>query len=196
MATDVGASKMPLRGRVLPAWAWIGWRWVWRSPAAAIVPLLQPFFFLYFLRLIAPASYFPLQVAGAMLFSTQNIGSWCLSDSAVFRIELRLQDIFVASPHDKLHYLFGVAFSNLIPAIPALIALGLILATSRSSGSCRRSTIRSRSFRRCGGSWRNSSRPRTRRCSCRGRSGSSRRARPISSLTPRCSCSQPRSGLP
>ncbi len=129
MATDVGSPRLPQRGRVLPAWAWIGWRWVWRSPAAAIVPLLQPFFFLYFLRLIAPASYFPLQVAGAMLFSTQNIGSWCLSDSAVFRIELRLQDIFVASPHDKLHYLFGVAFSNLIPAAPALIALGLILAT-------------------------------------------------------------------
>jgi len=128
MATGVGRGEQPQTGRVLPAWAWIGWRWVWRSPAAAIVPLLQPFFFLYFLRLIAPESYFPLQVAGAMLFSTQNIGSWCLSDSAVFRIELRLQDIFVASPHDKLHYLFGVAFSNLIPAAPALIALGAILA--------------------------------------------------------------------
>ena len=128
MATDVARREQPHRGRVLPAWAWIGWRWVWRSPAAAIVPLLQPFFFLYFLHLIAPESYFPLQVAGAMLFSTQNIGSWCLSDSAVFRIELRLQDIFVASPHDKLHYLFGVAFSNLIPAAPALIALAVILA--------------------------------------------------------------------
>src|SRR6266545_1425095 len=33
------------------------------------------------------------------------------------------------SPHDKLHYLFGVAFSNLIPAAPALIALGIILAS-------------------------------------------------------------------
>ncbi|TLZ74441.1 MAG: ABC transporter permease [Methanobacteriota archaeon] len=129
MATAVGRREMPQRGRVLPAWAWIGWRWVWRSPAAAIVPLLQPFFFLYFLHRIAPGSYFPLQVAGAMLFSTQNIGSWCLSDSAVFRIELRLQDIFVASPHDKLHYLFGVAFSNLIPAAPALIVLGIILAS-------------------------------------------------------------------
>ncbi len=128
MATDVGLSTQPQRGRVLPAWAWIGWRWVWRSPAAAIVPLLQPFFFLYFLHLIAPAEYFPLQVAGAMLFSTQNIGSWCLSDSAVFRIELRLQDIFVASPHDKMRYLFGIAVSNLIPAAPALIALGIILA--------------------------------------------------------------------
>ena len=113
----------------MPAWAFIGWRWVWRSPAAAIVPLLQPFFFLYFLHLIAPAEYFPLQVAGAMLFSTQNIGSWCLSDSAVFRIELRLQDIFVASPLDKMRYLFGIAFSNLIPAAPALIALGIILAS-------------------------------------------------------------------
>ena len=128
MATQIRLESQPQRGRVLPAWALIGWRWVWRSPAAAIVPLLQPFFFLYFLHMIAPPEYFPLQVAGAMLFSTQNIGSWCLSDSAVFRIELRLQDIFVASPHDKLRYLFGVAFSNLIPAIPALIVLGVILA--------------------------------------------------------------------
>jgi ABC-2 type transport system permease protein len=127
LATDI-LEAQPRRGRVLPAWAWIGWRWIWRSPAAAIVPLMQPFFFLYFLHWISPAEYFPLQVAGAMLFSTQNIGSWCLSDSAVFRIELRLQDLFVASPHDKLRYLFGVAFSNLIAAMPALVALGIILA--------------------------------------------------------------------
>jgi ABC-2 type transport system permease protein len=93
-----------------------------------VVPLLQPFFFLYFLsRIITDPRLFPLQVAGAMLFSTQNIGSWCLADSAVFRIELRLQDIFVASPHDKFRYLFGVAFSNLIPALPAILLLGVIL---------------------------------------------------------------------
>ncbi|MCI4371447.1 MAG: ABC transporter permease [Thermoplasmata archaeon] len=128
MATELGVRVQPQRGRVLPAWAYIGWRWVWRSPAAAIVPILQPFFFLFFLHMIAP-EYFPLQVAGAMLFSTQNIGSWCLSDSAVFRIELRIQDIFVASPHDKIRYLFGVAFSNLIPASPALIVLAVILGT-------------------------------------------------------------------
>ncbi|HYY48072.1 MAG TPA: ABC transporter permease [Thermoplasmata archaeon] len=128
MRVTFDSRPVPTKGRVLPAWAWIGWRWVWRSPAAAIVPLLQPFFFLYFLRMISPAEYFPLQVAGAMLFSTQNIGSWCLSDSAAFRIDLRLQDIFVASPHDKLRYLFGVAFSNLIPATPALLTLAVILA--------------------------------------------------------------------
>ena len=126
MATDAELRSLPQRGRVLPAWAFIGWRWVWRSPAAAVVPLLQPFFFLYFLSMITDSRLFPLQVAGAMLFSTQNIGSWCLSDSAVFRIELRLQDIFVASPHDKLRYLFGVAFSNLIAALPAILLLGVI----------------------------------------------------------------------
>jgi len=131
MALDVDFAAYPQKGRVLAAWGLIGWRWVWRSPAAAIVPLLQPFFFLYFLHLIAP-QYFALQVAGAMLFSTQNIGSWCLSDSAAFRIDLRLQDIFVASPHDKLRYLFGVAFSNMIPAMPALVALGIILAAVAS----------------------------------------------------------------
>lgn len=128
MAVDRGVGSHPRKGRVLAAWGLIGWRWVWRSPAAAIVPLLQPFFFLFFLGLISKPEYFPLQVAGAMIFSTQNIGSWCLSDSAAFRIELRLQDIFVASPHDKLRYLFGVGFSNLIAAMPALVVLGVLLA--------------------------------------------------------------------
>jgi len=50
MENDGFLTSQPQRGRVLPAWAYIGWRWVWRSPAAAIVPLLQPFFFLYFWR--------------------------------------------------------------------------------------------------------------------------------------------------
>ncbi len=117
-------------GRVFPAFALIGWRWVARNPIATVVPILLPFFFLYFLALITPPNLhlFPLQVVGAMLFTTQNIGSWCLSDSAYWRLEQRLQDMFVASPLDKFRYLFGVAFSNLIPAAPALIILGIILA--------------------------------------------------------------------
>jgi len=122
------------KGRVFPAFALVGWRWIARNPIATIVPILLPFFFLYFLHIITPpserAALFPLQVAGAMLFTTQNIGSWCLSDSAYWRLEQRLQDIFVASPLDKFRYLFGVAFSNLIPAAPALIVLGIILALS------------------------------------------------------------------
>ena len=91
MAVEVNLAAQPQKGRVLAAWGLIGWRWIWRSPAAAIVPLLQPFFFLYFLHLISDPSYFPLQVAGAMIFSTQNI-----------------------------------------PALPALVVLGIILATVTS----------------------------------------------------------------
>ena len=116
------------RGRTFPAFALIGWRWVARNPVATIVPILLPFFFLYFLALISPPSLFPLQVVGAMLFTTQNIGSWCLSDSAYWRLEQRLQDMFVASPLGKFQYLFGIAFSNLIPAMPALIILGVLLS--------------------------------------------------------------------
>src|SRR2546428_13138395 len=85
MATDVQLKSQPQRGRVLPAWAYIGWRWVWRSPAAAIVPLLQPFFFLNFLHLIAPESYFPLQVAARRPFSAPHTVRWRPSGSAVFR---------------------------------------------------------------------------------------------------------------
>jgi len=116
--------------KVLPAFAIIGWRWISRNPAAAVAPILLPFIFLYFLKIISPSGLFPLEVIGAMLFTTQNIGSWVLGDSANWRIEHALQDIFVASPMGKIRYLFGIAFSNLIPAAPALLLLGGVLAVT------------------------------------------------------------------
>ncbi|MCI4345378.1 MAG: ABC transporter permease [Thermoplasmata archaeon] len=128
MIAEAHATEIPQTGRVLPAFAHIGWRWISRNPASTIAPILLPFIFLYFLRLISPPEYFPLEVVGAMLFTTQNVGSWVLGDSATWRIELRLQEIFVASPLGRVRYLIGIAFSNLIPAAPALVALAVILA--------------------------------------------------------------------
>jgi ABC-type multidrug transport system permease subunit len=126
--TANGTPTPNARGRALPGFALIGWRWVSRNPASAIAPILLPFIFLYFLRLISPPGLFPLEVVGAMLFTTQNIGSWVLGDSATWRIESSLQDLFVASPMGKVRYLFGIAFSNLIPAAPALVILAILLA--------------------------------------------------------------------
>jgi ABC-2 type transport system permease protein len=126
MAGTVTASNAP-GGALLPAFGLIGWRWISRNPAAAIAPILLPFIFLYFLRLISPPAYFPLEIVGAMLFTTQNIGNWVLGDSATWRIETRMQDLFVASPLNKVRYLFGIALSNLIPAAPALIVLAVLL---------------------------------------------------------------------
>ena len=116
-------------GEVVPAFAIIGWRWISRNPASTVAPILIPFIFLYFLRIISPASLFPAEVVGAMLFTTQNIGNWVLGDSATWRIHTGLQDLFVASPLGKVRYLFGIALSNLIPAAPALLVLGIVLAS-------------------------------------------------------------------
>lgn len=118
-----------MHGRALPAFLIIGWRWIGRSPAVAIAPILLPFMFLFFLRLInTNPALFALEIGGAMLFTMQNIGSWVLGDSAIWRIECSLQDLFVASPLGRLRYLFGIAFSNLIAMIPALVILGGLLA--------------------------------------------------------------------
>ena len=132
MATAIapGVPVAPTEGRSLPAFAVIGWRWISRNPASAIAPILTPFIFLFFLKIISPSSYFPLEVIGAMMFTTQNIGNWVLGDSANWRIDHALQDLFVASPLGKVRYLFGIAFSNLIPAAPALLALGGLLYVS------------------------------------------------------------------
>ena len=118
----------PRQGRALAAFSLIGWRWISRNPASAIAPILLPFIFLYFLHIISPAALFPVEILGAMLFTTQNIGGWVLGDSATWRIECALQDLFVASPMGRIRYLFGVAFSNLMAAAPALVVLGVLLA--------------------------------------------------------------------
>jgi ABC-2 type transport system permease protein len=118
---------VPTTGRAIPAFGLVGWRWISRNPAVTITPVLIPFIFLYFLSLISPPSLLPLEIVGAMLFTMQNIGSWVLGDSATWRIECSLQDMFVASPLSRIRYLFGVAFSNLIAMVPALIVLFLLL---------------------------------------------------------------------
>jgi ABC-type multidrug transport system permease subunit len=129
-------KTLPQHGRILPAFGIMGWRWISRNPASTIAPILLPFIFLYFLHLISPASYFPLEVLGAMLFTTQNIGNWVLGDSATWRIEASLQDLFVASPLGKFRYLIGLAVSNLIPAAPALAVLaGILLYVDPASHS-------------------------------------------------------------
>ncbi|HEY6238662.1 MAG TPA: ABC transporter permease [Thermoplasmata archaeon] len=127
MATVSYHESIPREGRVFPAFAFIGWRWISRNPASAIAPIMLPFIFLYFLFLISPG-LFPLEVIGAMLFTTQNIGSWVMGDSATWRIECALQDLFVASPMGKVRYLFGIALSNLIAAAPALVVLAVLLS--------------------------------------------------------------------
>jgi ABC-2 type transport system permease protein len=120
--------NVPTNGQALPAFLIVGWRWISRNPAVAITPILLPFIFLYFLSLIAPPSLLPLEIVGAMLFTMQNIGSWVLGDSAFWRIECSLQDMFVASPLSRIRYLFGIAFSNLIAMLPALAILTVLLA--------------------------------------------------------------------
>jgi len=120
--------NVPQRGRALPAFLIVGWRWISRHPAVAITPVLLPFIFLYFLSLISPPSLRPLEIVGAMLFTMQNIGSWVLGDSATWRIECSLQDLFVASPLGRIRYLFGIALSNLIAMLPALVVLAAMLA--------------------------------------------------------------------
>ncbi len=127
-ARNAGLPDLPTRGRALPAFLIVGWKWIGRNPIVAVAPILLPFIFLYFLSFISSPSLFPLEIIGAMLFTMQNIGSWCLGDSATWRIECSLQDLFVASPLNRIRYLFGIAFSNLIAMLPALAILAVLLS--------------------------------------------------------------------
>jgi ABC-type multidrug transport system permease subunit len=137
MATaGLTVDDVPQQGHAVHAFGIIGWRWISRNPAAAVAPILLPFIFLYFLSLISPPGLLPLEIVGAMLFTTQNIGNWVLGDSATWRIQLNLQEMFIASPLGKVRYLFGIAFSNMIAAAPALaVLIGLLVYVRSTEGA-------------------------------------------------------------
>ncbi len=118
---------LPTSGRAIASFGLVGWRWISRNPAVTITPGTDPVHFPLLPLADLPPSLLPLEIVGAMLFTMQNIGSWVLGDSATWRIECSLQDMFVASPLSRIRYLFGVAFSNLIAMIPALVVLFLLL---------------------------------------------------------------------
>jgi len=90
---------------------------------------LTPFTFVYFLYLVSPRTELPFGVVGAIIFTTVFTGNAMMNDSAYYRLEHHIQDLYVASPVRPLFYVLGLALSELVFVVPPLVILFLILST-------------------------------------------------------------------
>jgi ABC-2 type transport system permease protein len=94
-----------------------------RTPLLLVNTLAAPFAFLFFISIVTRGERLGFGVAGGLVLTTLTIGTSLQADVMHFRLDLKFQDMVVASPVRSLTYLFGLALSELVYASPGILTL-------------------------------------------------------------------------
>jgi ABC-2 type transport system permease protein len=100
-----------------------------RTPLFLVNTLGAPFSFLFFIYIFSRGTLVGFGVAGGLVLTTFSIGTSLQADMTHFRVDLKLQDMLVASPVRAWSYVLGMALSELAfasPGIATFIVVGLV----------------------------------------------------------------------
>lgn len=120
------ASVLPLRQVFLIAYM-TGVLWLRRNPMSLVFTAISPFSLLFVLFVISGGQYVHLAVAGSLVMALVGYGLALGQDISFYKTEYKVQDLFVASPVSPLTYMMGLALSELLFGLPALIVLALLV---------------------------------------------------------------------
>jgi ABC-2 type transport system permease protein len=104
-----------------------GFLWLRRNPLSLIFTAISPFSILFILFVVSNGQYVQFAVAGSLVMALVGYGLSLGQDISLYKIEYKMQDIFVASPISSVTYMLGLALSQLLYGLPALMVL-IILA--------------------------------------------------------------------
>lgn len=116
---------MSLRTQLRSSWGLIALNGVIpvkRMPLYLVNTLAAPFAFLFFIYVLSGGKGVGFGVAGGLVLTTFSIGTSLQADMTHFRVDLKLQDMVVASPMRASTYVFGMALSELAFAMPGILA--------------------------------------------------------------------------
>jgi len=105
-----------------------------RMPLYLVNTLAAPFSFLFFIYVLSGGKEIGFGVAGGLVLTTFSIGTSLQADMTHFRVDLKLQDMVVASPMRASTYVFGMALSELAFAMPGILAFVVVGYATRSPG--------------------------------------------------------------
>ncbi len=120
---------MSLRTQLRASWGLIALNGiipVKRMPLYLVNTLAAPFAFLFFIYVLSGGQRVGFGVAGGLVLTTFSIGTSLQADMTHFRVDLKLQDMVVASPMRASTYVFGMALSELAFAMPGILAFILV----------------------------------------------------------------------
>jgi ABC-2 type transport system permease protein len=123
----IAKSKTPLMQTFLIAYL-TGFLWLRRNPLSLIFSAISPFSLLFILFIISDGKYLPLSIAGSLVMALVGYGLSLGQDISFYKNEYKIQDVFVASPVSPITYMVGLAISQILFGLPALLVL-ISLAT-------------------------------------------------------------------
>src|ERR671929_875787 len=100
-----------------------GFLWLRRNPMSMVFTAISPFSLLFVLFVITNGHYIQFAVAGSLVMALVGYGLSLGQDISFYKTEYKVQDIFVSSPVAPLTYMMGLALSELLFGLPALIVL-------------------------------------------------------------------------
>lgn len=119
-------SMLPVRQAFLIAYM-TGVLWLRRNPTSLIFTAISPFSLLFVLYVISGGEWTDFAIAGSLVMALVGYGLALGQDISFYKTEYKVQDVFVASPVSPITYMMGLALSELLFGLPALIVLASLV---------------------------------------------------------------------
>ena len=97
--------------------------WLRRNPLSLIFSAISPFSLLFILFIVSEGRYLPLSITGSLVMALVGYGLSLGQDISFYKNEYKIQDVFVASPVSPITYMTGLAISQILFGLPALLVL-------------------------------------------------------------------------
>src|ERR671915_167274 len=101
--------------------------WLRRNPISLVFSAISPFSLLFVLFIVSNGQYLQFAVSGSLVMALVGYGLALGQDISFYKTEYKVQDVFVASPVSPLTYMVGLALSELLFGLPALIVLAMLV---------------------------------------------------------------------
>ena len=125
----VSYSSFQLAGKQILLIAYMtGILWLRRNPVSLLFSAISPFSLLFVLFIISNGQYLQFAVSGSLVMALVGYGLALGQDISFYKTEYKIQDVFVASPVSALTYMTGLALSQILFGLPALMVLTFLTA--------------------------------------------------------------------
>lgn len=123
------SSSFRLAGKQILLIAYMtGILWLRRNPVSLFFSAISPFSLLFVLFIVSNGQYLQFAVSGSLVMALVGYGLALGQDISFYKTEYKIQDVFVASPVTALTYMTGLALSQILFGLPALMVLTFITA--------------------------------------------------------------------
>ena len=109
------------------AFAWYyGFRTILRGPSYVIASLSSPLTLLFLVFILAGNTLVRFAIVGGFLGLVASVSFASVADAAFLRIQLRIQDLFIATSVSPTDYILGLTLSYVIFSMPGIILYAIL----------------------------------------------------------------------